>query len=264
MIRDKKRQLIVANWKCNPATVVEARKLFLATEKATPSRGNVDVVIACPYTYLAEGKKALRRVKLAAQDVFWEETGAYTGEVGPRMVRSAGASYVIVGHSERREHLKETNEMTNEKVSAALMGGLRVILCVGERSREGDVAAYAAFVKEEVQVGLRGVAKSSLRNVVIAYEPIWAVGSDEADTPERTLEMALYIRKIIADMYDRSIAQSFPVLYGGSVNVGNARAFLRSGGVDGLLVGRASLDQKMFVKIIAETNYHALSQTPRF
>lgn len=254
MMRDKRRRLVVANWKCNPATLVEARKLFLATEKATPSRGNVDVAIACPYIYLAEGKKVLRRVKLAAQNIFWEETGAYTGEVGPRMVRSAGASHVIVGHSERRERFGETNEIVRDKVGAALAAGLCVVLCVGERSREGDAAAYAAFVKEEVQVGLRGVAKSSIRNVVVAYEPIWAIGSDEADTPERTLEMALYVRKIIADMFDRSIAQSFPVLYGGSANVGNARAFLRDGGVDGLLVGRASLDPKIIGKIIEEAN----------
>ena len=137
-------------------------------------------------------------------------------------------------------------------MEAALFAGLRVVLCVGEKSRAGDAAEYAAFVKEEVQTGLRGVTRQALQNVTIAYEPIWAIGSDEADTPERTMEMALYIRKIVADLYDRAVAQSFPVLYGGSVNTENARAFLRDGGVDGLLVGRASLDPKEFAKIVEE------------
>lgn len=250
------KKLIVANWKCNPSTLQEARRLFAATSKVIPKSKNVDVVVCPPAVFLSSIKlhppAGGSSFKLGIQDIFWADTGAYTGAVGPRMARSVGASYAIVGHSEQREHFKVTNEMVQGKVEAALANGLRVVLCVGEKSREGDAALYAAFVKEEVQVGLRGVSKQSLKNVIIAYEPIWAIGSDEADTPERTLEMALYIRKTIADLYDRTVAQSFPVLYGGSVNKSNARAFLRDGGVDGLLVGRASLNVKEFGKIVAE------------
>ncbi|OGZ53474.1 MAG: triose-phosphate isomerase [Candidatus Ryanbacteria bacterium RIFCSPLOWO2_02_FULL_45_11c] len=268
MIRAKKRQLVVANWKCNPATLSEAQRLFAAIKKTVPRHKNIDVVVCPPAVFLSSfsakggsasgGKFHLpaggSSFKLGIQDVFWENTGAYTGAVGPRMARSVGAGYAIVGHSERREHLKETNEITEAKVEAALEAGLRVVLCVGEKSREGDAAEYAAFVKEEVQTGLRGVTKHALKNVIIAYEPIWAIGSDEADTPERTLEMALYIRKTIADLYDRPTAQALPVLYGGSANTGNARAFLRDGGVDGLLIGRASLNAKEFGKIVELAN----------
>ncbi|OGZ44171.1 MAG: triose-phosphate isomerase [Candidatus Ryanbacteria bacterium RIFCSPHIGHO2_02_FULL_45_17b] len=252
MTSQKRKILLVANWKCNPATLPEAQRLFAAIKKTVPRYNNIDVVICPPAVFLSRFSAV--GGKLGVQDVFWENTGAYTGAIGSRMARSVGASYAIIGHSERREHMGETNEMVQAKVKAALAAGLRVVLCVGEKSRDGDAAAYAGFVKEEVSVGLRGVTKQSLGNVIIAYEPIWAVGSDEADTPERTLEMALYIRKTIADLYDRTVAQTFPVLYGGSANAGNARAFLRDGGVDGLLVGRASLQAKEFGKIVQIAN----------
>lgn len=255
MVHAQKHRLIVANWKCNPATLPEAQRLFAAIKKTSPRYKNVDVVVCPPAVFLSSlSAKDGRAFKLGIQDVFWENTGAYTGAVGPRMARSVGAVYAIVGHSERREQLKETNEMIEAKMEAALEAGLRVVLCVGEKSRQGDAAEYAAFVKEEIQTGLRGVAKQVLKNVIIAYEPIWAIGSDEADTPERTLEMALYIRKTVADLYDRSTAQAFPVLYGGSANANNARMFLRDGGVDGLLVGRASLNAKEFGKMVEIAN----------
>ena len=254
MSRSLSKKIIIANWKCNPATLQDAKRLFAATVKAIPPHKNVEVVICPPSVFLLNYKLQTTNYKLGIQDVFWEHTGAYTGAVGPRMARSVGASYVIVGHSEQREFFKETNETAGAKVEAALGAGLRVLLCVGEKSRDGDAAVYAAFVKEEVQTGLRGVSKQALQNVIIAYEPIWAIGSDESDTPERTLEMALYIRKTVSDLYDRSVAQTFPVLYGGSANAKNARAFLRDGGVDGLLVGRASLDAKEFGKIVEEAN----------
>lgn len=259
----EKKIFIVANWKCNPATASEALRLFAAIKKTVPLRKRVHTIICPPAVFLSSlfvlGEKSQTgNFKLGAQDVFWENAGAYTGAIGPRMVKSTGAAYAIVGHSERREHNKEANEIVRAKVGAALAAGLRVVLCVGEKSREGDAAEYTAFVKEEVRVGLQNVTKQSLKNVIIAYEPVWAIGSDEADTPERTLEMALYIRKTIADMYDRTIAQAFPVLYGGSVNAKNARAFLRDGGVDGLLVGRASLNSKEFGNIVEiANNLHA-------
>ena len=250
-MREKRKPiLIVANWKCNPSTFSEAVHVYRTIQKTIPKRKNVEIVLCPPIPFLSRLTSHASRFKLGVQDVFWENTGAYTGAIGPRMARSVGASYVIVGHSERRGYFKETNEMVQAKVEMALESGLRVILCVGEKSREGDAAEYTAFVKEEVQAGLRGISKQSLKNVIIAYEPIWAIGSDEADTPERTLEMALYIRKTIADLYDRPIAQAFQVLYGGSVSAANARAFLLDGGVGGLLIGRASLHTKEFGKII--------------
>lgn len=248
------KKLIVANWKCNPATLRQAQDLFRAIIKAVPKRKNAEVVICPPYVYLSGFRLQASGFKFGAQDVFWEDAGAYTGAVGPRMLKSVGATYVIIGHSEHREHFGDTNDSVRKKVAAALKGGLRVIVCVGEKTREADASEYALYVKKEVEEALRGISKAALKNVVVAYEPLWAIGSDEADRPESTLEMALYIRKIIAGMFGRMVAQSFPVLYGGSVNTGNARAFLRDGGVDGLLVGRASLDPKAFGKIVEQAS----------
>ncbi|TSC70587.1 MAG: Phosphoglycerate kinase, partial [Parcubacteria group bacterium Gr01-1014_70] len=201
-MKGPRRILIVANWKCNPATLSEAQRLCAAAAKTIPKSKNVDVVLCPPVLFLSDFKlhppAGGKSYKLGAQDVYWEDTGAYTGAIGSRMARSVGASYAIVGHSERREHFKETNEMVQAKVAAALEAGLHVVLCVGERSREGDAAAYAAFVKDEVQIGLRGVTKQALRNVIIAYEPIWAVGAfaKSADTPEATEEIVIFIKKV--------------------------------------------------------------------
>ncbi|MEK7173786.1 MAG: triose-phosphate isomerase [Patescibacteria group bacterium] len=257
---NRKKIILVANWKCNPATLREAERLFRATVNVIPKNKNTEVVICPPYVFLSRYKIPARpaggqdtRYKLGSQDVFWEETGAYTGEIGPRMLKSAGVSHVIIGHSERRELFGETNETVQKKTAAALKAGLSVIICVGERTREGDASVYISFIKEEVASALRDVPKSALSRVIIAYEPIWAVGSDEPDTPHSALEMAIYIRKTAADAYGRSLAQQLPVLYGGSVSASNAGAFLRDGGVDGLLVGRASLHPKEFGKIVKIT-----------
>lgn len=260
---EKQKQLfIVANWKCNPASWAQARRLFDAVEQKASAR-NTRVVVATPFVYLALGKERLRRAALAAENVFWENAGAYTGEVGPRMVRQAGASYVVIGHSERREYFGETNETVQKKVQATLKEGLSIILCVGEKSRADDAARYTAFIREQVQQGLEGVPKTMMRRVVIAYEPLWAVGSGVSDTPASTLEMAIFIRRIIFGMYGKKIAQEFSVLYGGSASAANAESFLRDGGVDGLLVGRASLDAKEFGKILEIAN-HAFKKDTRF
>ncbi|TSC71722.1 MAG: triosephosphate isomerase (TIM) [Parcubacteria group bacterium Gr01-1014_70] len=246
----RERKIIVANWKCNPVTLKEARRLFEAAEASCDNK-HAEVVVAPPFVYLAEGRRLLKRARLASQDVFWEETGSYTGEVGPKMLRELGSSYVIVGHSERREHFGETNEIVQKKVTAALGRGLRVILCVGERSREGEASTYTGFVKEEVASALRGVPKKHFGRVVIAYEPLWAIGSGNPDTPKSTLEMAVYIRRVVYDVFHYANAHLLPVLYGGSVNSQNAKEFLEEGGVDGVLVGRASLDTKTFSRIVA-------------
>ena len=247
---NRKKIILVANWKCNPATLREAERLFRATVNVIPKNKNMEVVICPPHVFLSRFKIPDSSFQLGAQDVFWQEQGAYTGEVGPRMLKSAGVSHVIIGHSERRELFGETNETVQKKTAAALKAGLSVIICVGERTREGDASVYISFIKEEVASALRDVPKSALSRVIIAYEPIWAVGSDEPDSPQSTLEMAIYIRKTVADLYGRSVVQQLLVLYGGSVSASNARSFLRDGGVDGLLIGRASLHPKEFGKIV--------------
>lgn len=247
---DRRKRMIVANWKLHPSAIEAARVLFTHAERAAAGARGIDVVVCAPYVYLAAGSMELQRARLGAQDVFWEQAGAYTGAVGPRMLKGMRVSHVIIGHSERREHFGETNETVRKKVRAAVSAGLHCIVCVGEKSREGDPARSAAFVKEEIEEGLRGVPKKYAKRIIMAYEPIWAVSPGGPDTPENSTEMALFIRRIFYGMFGREAARSLKVLYGGSVNAKNAEAFLREGGVDGLLVGHASISARSFSDII--------------
>lgn len=242
------KKLIVANWKMNPPTLKEAERLFFATTNAIGASKNAEVVICPPFVYMTRHAVQGTRYKLGAQDVFWEDNGAFTGEVSPRMVKSAGASYVILGHSERRA-FGETDEVINKKVNAALTAGLHIILCVGERERVGNLH-YALFIKGEVKKGLGGVPRQFLKRVTVAYEPLWAISPGTPDTPESMLEMAIYIRRVLFDTFGKRASSDVRMLYGGSVAPENAHAFLENGGVDGLLVGRASLDAKAFGEIV--------------
>lgn len=238
-------KLLVANWKLNPVSVKEAVRIASSIEAASDK--GVEVAVCPSFVHAAAVKGVLKKARLGAQNVSVADKGAYTGEVSARMLKDAGVLYVIVGHSERRK-MGETSDVVQMKVKKALTAGLRVILCVGEENREDH--GYVSFIKEEVVSALRGTPQRLANNVVIAYEPIWAVGSDMPDTPASMLEMAIYLRKIMFDLYGKKVAESLRVLYGGSVIAKNAAAFFTEGGVDGLLVGRSSLDPKQFAKII--------------
>ncbi|MEK7647033.1 MAG: triose-phosphate isomerase [Patescibacteria group bacterium] len=242
------KKIIIANLKMNPATLGEAEKLLKEIKRGRTSRG-MEVVFCPPFVYLgALYKKVGMGVKLGAQDAFWKEFGAFTGEISPLMLKKMGVSYVILGHSERREHLGETDQMINHKVKAALKVGLKVVLCVGERERVPD--ELPPLVRQELVAGLAGISKRLARNIIVAYEPLWAIGTGHPDSPENLFEMSIYIRRIILDIFGKPAAHNMPVLYGGSVDDKNARAFLEADGVNGLLVGGASLDAKKFKKIL--------------
>src|SRR3989344_640141 len=258
------KKLIVANWKMNPNTLQEARKIFHAIKRQAERLIEVETVICPPFIFL-QGLRQLsptRRCVLGAQDVFWENSligdrvmsGAYTGEISPRMLRISGVRYVIVGHSERRAFC-ETDEIVSRKMHAALAEGIRPILCVGEseRDKEGE---YLHFIKKEIKNSLAGIPRKYLSQIVIAYEPIWAVGpkAERADTPDELFEMVILIRKIIGELFGRKIATMTPILYGGSVNETNAGEFLKKVGVAGLLVGRASLSHRVFGGILKTAN----------
>src|ERR1051325_10082969 len=188
------KKLIVANWKMNPASEKEAVRLAKSIDKS-------GVVVAAPFVFLPALSKVLRRASLGAQDVFWEESGAYTGEVSSKMLRGMGVKYVIVGHSERRKYLGETDVMINFKIKEALRAGLKVILCVGEVLETRQKGLYAAknFVEMQLSADLKGIRnrESGIRNVVIAYEPIWAIGTGKADDAEETTEMSKFIKNIL-------------------------------------------------------------------
>ncbi len=215
------KPLIVANWKCNPTSLAEAKRLFNLVRKGTKNVKNVEVVICPPFVYLPLLKAN------GAQDCFWEEKGAFTGEVSPKMLKDLECKYVIVGHSERRRNFKETDEMVNKKLKAALKIGLRPILCIEKTS--------------QIRKDIKGVSKKELRNLILAYEPVWAIGTGKPCSIKKAKKMNSLFRKIL----NKNV-----LLYGGSVNSQNARDFIKKAKFQGFLIGGASLTPKEFIKIV--------------
>jgi len=246
--------LIAGNWKEHPKTEAEALRLFRGVVRSTKGSDG-DVAVFPPFIYLEEIAREFKRVPavarkrfaIGAQDVFWEEQGAFTSEVGPAMLRSLGAKYVILGHSERRKFEKETDAMINKKLARAVHDGLKVILCVGEPlavRKKGSVAAKK-FVAQQLAADLKGIALKSA-DIAVAYEPIWAIGTGLNDKPEDAREMAAFVKSLLKKM--KRITPRF--LYGGSVNGRNAADYVQLKEIDGALVGGASLKADEFKKII--------------
>ncbi|KKT21830.1 MAG: Triosephosphate isomerase [Candidatus Giovannonibacteria bacterium GW2011_GWC2_43_8] len=234
-----------------PQTSREALRLAQGIARGVKGVKNVEVVLTPPFIYLLLlklGLPRLTRVKAGAQDVFWEKNGAYTGEISTNQLKASGVRLVIVGHSERRA-LWETNEIVNKKLKAVLGAGMRAVLCVGEAEKQKEVA-FPKIIRDELHEGLARIKKSLFRNLIIAYEPIWAVGTGRADTPKNVYEITTIIRRELYRMVGKRIASKIPVLYGGSVDEKNAHAFVKDGAVDGLLVGGASLNAKKFINIV--------------
>lgn len=269
------KPLIIANWKMNPATSSEARHLLNTIQKGLKGSNGAEVIVCPPFIWLpilGSLIKSSETFSAGGQDLFWEKQGAYTGEVSPLMLKDAGCEYVIVGHSERREFLGETDEMVNKKTRVALKNRLKPILCVGEKARdtfdsEGRVENYInPIVEDQLKKALEGVDKSRVVDIVIAYEPIWAISTSgageapepekssvrgKADTPDDALSAAMFIRKIIAKMFDdRRVIKKIRVIYGGSVNSKNVASFVGQEGIDGVLIGGASLNGSEFSKIV--------------
>lgn len=238
------RKLIIANWKMNPGGIKEAVKLAGASD----FKG---AVIAPPYVFIPAVKAVLKKAALGAQDAFWEESGAYTGEISPGTLKKMGVGYVVIGHSERRRRLSETDEMINKKLLASLKSGLKVILCVGEDKsiRKKGFSAAKNFVRNQLKKNLRGVKSSviSHRSLVIAYEPIWAIGTGRPARPRDAVLMHAFIKKFLAS---KPYVLRPRIVYGGSVNSGNIGSFLANPEVEGALVGGASLNASEFRKIL--------------
>ncbi|MEK7181403.1 MAG: triose-phosphate isomerase [Patescibacteria group bacterium] len=250
-------KLIVANWKMNPSSESEAVRLA----KSYDEKG---VVICPPFTFLSAVRQSLRKADLGAQDVFWENPipgGAFTGEVSISMLKKIGASYIIIGHSERRKYLGETDEMINKKVLATLGFGLKLILCVGESlsvKKEGFDTAKN-YIKKQLRQGLKGFynlkpsagsgssSGGTTQNLIVAYEPIWAIGTGKPDNPADSAEMAKFIKNLLSS---RFAIRDLRVVYGGSVTSSNAERIFEHSEIDGALVGGASLKAEEFKKII--------------
>lgn len=249
--------LVVGNWKANPMTLDRAKKLFIDIRKNVRSIDEVETVVAAPFPYIEAMNKLSPsgRIGIGAQDVFYEMGGAFTGEVSLSMLQSIGVAYVIVGHSERRA-LGETNDDVAKKCMLPLKHKLTTIVCVGEKKRDnkGD---YLNFVRQQVQSVLNAVEKNQLKNLVLAYEPIWAIGTGKTATPQDALEMKIFIQKVVSDTLGRAMVSKLRIIYGGSVKKHNAEALLKEGEVDGFLVGGASLVADEFssiVKIVKESS----------
>lgn len=241
--------LVVANWKMNPQSASLANRIATDVRKGVLRTTGVEVVIAPPAIFIAELAKGNgKTVMLGAQNVHFENLGARTGETSLLMVKSYGIGHVIIGHSERRA-MGETNEEVNKKVLATLKAGLIPIVCVGEEKRDHG-ALYYGFIEKQVRAALAGVSKAKLSQIVIAYEPIWAIGTGNTATPGDAHEMKLFIQKVLTDMYGRNYAMKVRILYGGSVHAKNAEELMVEGVVDGFLVGGASLKADEFTQIV--------------
>lgn len=238
-----KPKIIVANWKCNPENTVEAVKLLKLSDRK-------DIIIIPPFVFIHLAGSLLN-ASLGAQDVFWE-SGAYTGEISATQLSKSGVKYVIVGHSERRSNFGETDEVVSLKAKAALDAGLSVIICVGESAgdREGGKVAAERAIRRSVIGSLSGIAPKRSHKIIVAYEPVWAIGTGNADNPDEADERAKLIKSIAEGMGLFGVA----VLYGGSVSKDNAAGFLSRPEIDGLLVGGASVDIDEFPKIISILN----------
>ncbi|MFC1642233.1 triose-phosphate isomerase [Myxococcota bacterium] len=245
-----RRRIVAGNWKMNK-TIPEAVELARAV--ATATRGTAIEVVVCPaYVCLAPVAEAIRgtHVLLGAQDVHWEKSGAYTGKVSCDMLLSADVKYIIVGHSERRTHFFETNETVNRKVRAVLGTGLSPIICVGERLAEREAGQTEAVVRDHVVGAYAGIPRAQALQTVIAYEPVWAIGTGRNATPAQAQEVHAFIRKLLAELYDAELGQQLRIQYGGSMTADNAAALLSQPDVDGGLVGGASLKHDNFSGIV--------------
>ncbi len=246
-----RKHLVVGNWKMNPISPEEARGMINLTKKLAREMKRTDVVVCPPFPYLNMVRSAgEKKFYAGVQDVFWQPAGSFTGEVSAEMVRQNGAKFAIIGHSERRE-LGETDEIVSKKAVAVLGAGLSAIVCVGEKIRDNS-GDYLEFLRKQVSTSLAGVKKKNVSDLIIAYEPVWAIGRNfsEAMKPSDIEETALFLKKVLSEIFGKDWLQSLKILYGGSVNWENAGFIVGGGGVDGLLVGRESLSRENYPKLL--------------
>jgi triosephosphate isomerase len=245
-----RKKLVAGNWKMN-TTLAEAKSLAAAVAAGSTASA-ADVAVCVPFPWLIPVAESLRgsKVGLGAQNCSSHQSGAYTGEVSTGMLLEAGCQYVIVGHSERRHGLGETDAVVNAKAKAALAAGLRTIFCVGELLAEREAKQTEAVLERQIRHGLRDLPTDRLANLVVAYEPFWAIGTGKVATPEQAQEAHAFIREEVSTLLGGALAGSLPILYGGSVTAENATSLFARPDVDGGLVGGASLKADSFLKII--------------
>lgn len=248
-----RRKVVAGNWKMN-MTDPEAVELAKALKDSLKSIEDSELVVCPPFTSLSSlsGILAGCNIGLGAQNLFWESSGAYTGEVSAEMLLSVGCEYVIIGHSERRQYFGEDNQSVNRKVKSAIAGGLTPIVCVGERLEQREAGKTEAVVEDHIRGGFEGLSSDDVSKTIVAYEPVWAIGTGKTATPEQANEVHLFIRELIKELYDADLSSRTRILYGGSVKPENARSLIEQPELDGFLVGGASLKAESFAAIARE------------
>jgi len=243
--------MIAGNWKLHK-TLAEASELIHALKPAVANNAAVEIIVAPVFTALSRVAETLgdSNIKLAAQNCYPESQGAFTGEVSPLLLKDVGCHYIIIGHSERRQLFGETDELINRKAHAIAETGLSTILCIGETLEERESDRMFDVLRRQVRCGLRNLTAEQMRNVVIAYEPVWAIGTGVTASDEQAQEAHAFVRALVGELYDQDIANATRILYGGSVKPGNVDGLMSQPDVDGALVGGASLQAEDFARIV--------------
>jgi triosephosphate isomerase len=247
----KRKALMAGNWKMH-TTVVDGCQLAIDISSACTDFTDREVLLAPPFTILSEVAHILKgsRIIIGSQNVCWEEKGAFTGEISPVMVKDAGGRAAIVGHSERRQIFGETDDLINKRLKGGLSFGLMMIFCVGETLEEREAERTFAVLGTQIKKGLAGVAAADMEKVVIAYEPVWAIGTGKTASNEQAQDAHVFIRGVLEQIYEKNIAEQTRILYGGSVKPSNVDELMAQSDIDGALVGGAALDAKSFGRII--------------
>ncbi len=250
MNKTLRRAVIAGNWKMNK-TPAEAEALINEI-KPLVKDADCDVVCCVPYIDLQTALEATKgsNIKVGAENCYWEESGAFTGEISAKMLKTIGVEYVIIGHSERRTFFGDTDETVAKRTRGALDAGLKVILCVGEYLEQRDLGITIEVVRMQTKIALNGVSADELKDVIIAYEPVWAIGTGRVASPEQAQEVNHAIREVLAELYGKDVADTITVQYGGSMNAGNAAELLAQEDIDGGLIGGASLKAPDFAAIV--------------
>ena len=250
MDKQNRKAIIAGNWKMNK-TATEAAELIDALIPAVKDAG-CEVVICVPFTDLvtAVAKTKGTNIHVGAENVHFEKSGAFTGEISADMLTDLGVEYVVVGHSERRQYFAETDETVNKRAKAALAGGLKPIICVGESLTQREQGVTEELIRMQVKIALNGVTADELKNVVIAYEPIWAIGTGKTATADQAEEVCAAIRKVVGELYGADAAKALTVQYGGSMNPKNVKGLMAQAQIDGGLIGGASLKAADFAQVV--------------
>ncbi|MBC2855975.1 MAG: triose-phosphate isomerase [Cetobacterium sp.] len=246
-----RKKIIAGNWKMNK-TVGETRAMLSELKELVSDVNSVEIVVGVPFTALEAAVETVKgsNIDIAAQNMYPKDSGAYTGEISPVMLKDLGVKYVILGHSERREYFKESNKFINEKVKSALAHDLIPILCIGEKLEDRESGKTNEVNEKQLREGLEDLTSEEAAKVVVAYEPVWAIGTGKTATPEMAEETHAEIRAVLADMFGRPTAEKITIQYGGSMNPGNAKSLMKQPDIDGGLVGGASLEAKSFNDVI--------------